>query len=147
MLQRHQLCPGGLTAQREALNDPQQNEQDRCPNADLSISRQQAHQYRCQTHQGHGSQHQIATAQFVTEVTTRNRAQWTGGQANAKRCQRGEQASGRLHGREKQLGQNGRRHRAIQREVKPLQSGTNGRGGHRFARHARIMSLVTGCAH
>ena len=137
MLQRHELRTGGFAAKGKPLDDTQHHQQHRCPNPDLVIGGQHSHQYRRQPHHGDRGQHEVAPAQLVPQVATSDRPQRASREANPKGRQRGQQPGGGLHRGEEQLGQNGRRHRAVQGEVEPFQCRADGCGGDRPARHVR----------
>jgi hypothetical protein len=123
VLDDHQGGAAPLTADREALHDPQGDQQDRRPHADRVVGRQQADEEAAGAHQRHGQQHHRLAADPVAEVAEEEAAE------GACHVTGGEGAEGRdgPHGGvgpgEEQIAEDQRGDGAVDEEVVELDGG------------------------
>ena len=126
MLDRQQHCPAPFAADADALEDAQHQQQDRRPDADRGVGRQQADQERRDAHDQHGhDQHRLATdaIAIVAEYDAANRA---GDEADEESRVCEQRAHQRIEVWKKQFVENERRHHPEQKEIVPLDCCTDG---------------------
>ncbi len=100
--------PRHFTANRCALDHPHQQQQDRRPDADLRVSRQQAHDQRRHGHHENAQGEHLLAPQQVTEVRHDDAAQRPRQIAGGEDAERLHQAQPLWHvGREEQLADDG----------------------------------------
>ena len=116
-----------LTAQRKALDDPHQDQQDRTDDPGLGVAGQQSDRDRRAAHQQHGGQKRALAAFAVADPPEHQRAQGPKQEAGP------EQRQGRRKSR--RLGQAGEEglgddpgETSEDKEVVPLKGGAGGRG-------------------
>lgn len=68
MFENHRAGAGHLSRDRESLNEPQDDEQHRRPDADLLVGGQEAHTHRCDAHQEHAEDQHCLAAVAVADV-------------------------------------------------------------------------------
>jgi len=120
VLNRHQHGPAPLAADAEALNDPEDDEEDGRPGTDGGIGRQRADETRRHAHH-HQRQHEHRTSTHFVAVMAdddgANRARHETDRVCAERQKRTDK---RIERREEQLVEDKRRGGVVQEEVVPL---------------------------
>ena len=105
VLHRHQGGAAPFTADREALKEPQDGEQDRRRQPDHGVAGHQTHQGRRDTHHDQGDDQHLLASDAVTEVAEHDTADRTGQEAHAEGGE-GQQCPDQRAGvREEQLGE------------------------------------------
>ena len=121
MLQGQQLCACRFAAQGEALREAQQHQQDRGPEADASVGRQDADEEGRCAHQDQGKQQDPLAPKPVAQQADDHAPSRAGDESHAEGGKGCEDSAGGVHGREEQRRKHRRRNRAVGREVNPLQ--------------------------
>ena len=128
----------------EALQQPQQQQQDRCPDADRRIGRQQADQEGAAADQQQGRhQHRLA-AHPVAEMAEEQAAERARQEADGEGGEGRQRADGGIVFREEQLAEHQRRRGAVDEEVVPLERRTDGGRQHDVAERTRIHARLVG---
>jgi hypothetical protein len=113
VLDGHQDRPAPLTADAEALEDAQDDEQDRSPHADGLVGRQQTYEEGGDSHdQEREDQHRLAPDP-IPEVAENNSAHGAGEEANGKRGEGRQRPGKRRKFREEELVEDQRRRRPV----------------------------------
>ncbi|KAG1254690.1 hypothetical protein G6F65_016942 [Rhizopus arrhizus] len=134
MLTGHQDRPAPFAAHGNPLHDPQQDQQNGCPEADGRIGGQQADQHRDRAHHDQRDHQGFLAADLVADVAEDRAAQRPGEEAHRERAQGGQgsvEARGR---REKEFAEHQRGSGGVDVEVVPLDHGTDESGGGRAHR-------------
>ena len=113
----HQHRAAPLAADRDALHDAQEHQQDRGPHPDLGVGGQQADERAAHAHQDHAEHEHLLAADPVAEVTEHDAAQRTGEVAGGERAEAGDGADERVEVGEEDLVEHDRRGRRVQQEV------------------------------
>ena len=113
----HQRRAAPLAADRDALHDAQEHQQDRRPHADLGVGGQQADEGAADTHQGHAQHEHLLAADPVAEVAEHDPAERAGEVARGERAEAGHGADERVEVREEDLVEHDRGRRGVQQEV------------------------------
>ena len=82
----HQHGAAPLAADRDALHDAQQHQQDRRPHADLGVGGQQADQGAADAHQRHAQHEHLLAADPVAEVAEQDAARAAGRSSRWRAC-------------------------------------------------------------
>jgi len=120
VLHDHQRGAAPLAADGDALEDPQGDQQDRRPDADRVVRRQQADEEAGAAHQAHGEQQHRLAAEPVAEVPEDDAAERAGDIAGGEGAERGDGADGGIGTREEQLAEDQRGDGAVDEEVVEL---------------------------
>ncbi len=107
-------------AERQALQQTQCDENDRCSRADGRIVGQHADDERRQTHDQNGDEEGVFAADHVAQPTEQQSAKRSHDEACGKRQQREDERRSRIQSSEELLGDDGRQ-RAVEVEVVPLE--------------------------
>src|SRR4029453_17504097 len=142
VLDRHQHGPAPLAAHPDALGDAQGDQDDRGPDADGVIGRQQADEEGGDTHDEQRQHQHGLAADAVAEVAEDDAAQGPGREADAVGGQGQQRARGRLHLGEEQLVEHQRGGGAVEEEVVPLDGGADEAGRHDLPDRAPLGYLV-----
>ena len=128
MLHRHQHCAAPLAAHAEALEEPQQHEQDGSCDADLAIGGQQpdAKGGHAHDHEG-GHQHGLAP-QLVAIMAEHDASQRPGDEAHRIGGKRRRRTRHRVEIGKEQLVEHQCRRRAVQEEIVPFDGGADEAG-------------------
>ena len=113
----HQRGAAPLAADRDALHDAQEHQQDRGPHADLGVGGQQADEGAADTHEGHAQHEHLLAADPVTEVAEHDPAERARQVAGGERAEAGHGADERVEVREEDLVEHDRGRRGVQQEV------------------------------
>ncbi len=124
-LQRHQHGAAPLAAEAEALHEAQRDQQDRRPDADRGVGRQQADGERGTAHQQQGHDQDVLAAEPVAVVAEDDAAERPGDEADGVGGEGEQRADERLEAREEQLVEHQRGGGAVDEEVVPLQRGAD----------------------
>ena len=116
-----------FTAEREALQHAQQDEDDGRRHADGGVARQQADQCGRHAHQHDGDEEGALAADEVAEPPEHQRAEGPHEEARREGEQSEDEARGLVDAREELLGDDDRQ-RAVEEEVVPLEHRPQGRG-------------------
>jgi len=136
VLDGHQRSTAPLAADAEALSEAQHDEQNRRPDADRGVARQQSHQHRRRAHeQQRVDQHRLA-ADPVAVMGEDGAAEGPGDEANGERGESGERPGHRIKGREEDLVEHQGRGGAEDEEVVPLNRRADETGEGHLARRA-----------
>ncbi|MNS86695.1 hypothetical protein D3C72_1206060 [compost metagenome] len=114
-------CGGEFGTRAQALNDPYQDEDDRCPDADGGVAGDQANQGGAYTHQAEGNDQHLLASEAVTQVTEQDAAKGSGNKADGEGGKGQQRGHGRIARVEEHLGKDNRRHGGVKVEVIPLQ--------------------------
>ncbi|MNS93088.1 hypothetical protein D3C72_1272440 [compost metagenome] len=114
-----------LAAQRQALQQAQQNQQHRGGDADLLVRRQYAHAHRGHPHQQDGDQEGVLTPDQVAQAPEQQRPHWADQEAGAKGGQAGQEGGGFIARRKEQCAEV-HRQRRVDVKVIPLHQGAEG---------------------
>src|SRR5690606_15771142 len=128
VLDRHQHRPAPLAAYRNALQEAHDDEQQRGPVPDRVIGRHQADQNRRYAHQVQRHDEHGLSSYPVTEVTENHAAERAGKEADRIGRKRRQRARNRVKGGEENLIKNQRSGSAVEKEVVPLDGGTDQAG-------------------
>jgi len=120
-----------LSAQRQALQDAQGNEDDRRRDADLLVARQDADQEGRGAHQQDGHQEGVLTADHVAQAAEHQRAERAHDEAGGEGEQGEDEGCIRVAD-EELLGDDGSE-RTVEIEVVPFENGAEGRRGDNLA--------------
>ncbi|MNC44334.1 hypothetical protein D3C75_932370 [compost metagenome] len=115
-----------FTAQRQALDQAHQHQDDRRGDADGRIGRQQTDHEGRQAHQQHGDEEGVLTSPKVAQAPEDDGAERPDRKARGKGHQGEDIAGGLVHARE-ELGGDDRGQRAVEIEVVPFDDGADGR--------------------
>ena len=126
--QRHRAAP--LAADADPLDQAQQDEQRRRPEAERGVAGQHADERAGDAHQQQGRDQRGLAADPIAEVAEDGRADGAGGEAHGVGRERGERARVGARAREEQMREDQRRGRPVQEEVVPLDRGADGAGDH-----------------
>jgi hypothetical protein len=130
VLEHDQRRAAPLAAEADALDDAQRNQQDRRPDADLMIGRQQSDAERTEPHHRHGDhQHRLA-ADAVAEMAEQDAADRAGEKAGRVCAERRQRAGQRIDVREEQAVEDQGRRGAIDQKVVPFDDGADRSGKH-----------------
>ena len=124
---------GELAAAREALDQPQDREQDGCKHADRGVRRQQPDGHRRAAHHEDDRGEDVAPPDPVAEAAPEDAAQRPGEERDTVEREGREQCRRRVALREEQRGDDGNRRR-VDREVEPLDEVADTAGGERADR-------------
>ena len=124
----HQHRPAPLATEGEALHQPEQDQQDRRPDADRRVGRQQADQEGRATHHHQRDDQHLLAADLVAEVPEDHPTDRPGGEADGIRGEREQRADERVEVGEEQLVEDQRGGRAVEEEVVPLHGGPDEAG-------------------
>ena len=124
-LQGHQHRAAPLPAEAEALQEPQGDQQDRRPDPDHGVRRQQADRERGDAHQQQRDHQDVLAAELVAVVPEDHAAERPGDEPDRVRREGQQRADQRVEAREEQLVEDQRRGRAVDEEVVPLQRGAD----------------------
>ena len=113
----HQHRAAPLAADRDALHDAQEHQQDRGPHPDLGVGGQQADQGAAHAHDGHAQHEHLLAADPVAEVTEHDAAQRAGDVAGGERAEARDRADERVEVREEDLVEHDGRGRRVEQEV------------------------------
>ncbi|KAG1206146.1 hypothetical protein G6F35_011297 [Rhizopus arrhizus] len=128
MLTGHQDRPAPFAAHGNPLHDPQQDQQNGCPEADGRIGGQQADQHRDRAHHDQRDHQGFLAADLVADVAEDRAAQRPGEEAHRERAQGGQgsvEARGR---REKEFAEHQRGSGGVDVEVEELNGGADQAG-------------------
>ena len=125
VLQDHGACPGNLTGDRKALDQPQDDQQQRRQPADLLIRRQNSDSHGRETHEEHADEEHGLAAVGVAPVTQKECTNRTSDVADTVGRQRGDDGDRRVPFGEEDLRENQRRCGRIDKEIVVLQRGAN----------------------
>ena len=120
VFQRHQRGAAPFAADGEALDQPQQDQQDRGESADGVVGREQADGEAGHAHQGHGQHEHGFAADPVTEVTEDHPAQRPDDVPDGEGAERGDGGDHRAQVGEEQLPEHQRGGGAVEQEVVEL---------------------------
>jgi hypothetical protein len=109
-----------FAAKREALNEPQRNQHDRCHDAASSEAREHANEERPDAHQRYGDKERVFPADQVAKMAEDRRAERPHREACGEREQREDEADIRRHVGEEVFRQE-RAERAIDIKIVPLE--------------------------
>src|SRR6266705_2792994 len=109
-----------LSADSDPLNEPERNEQDRSPDANLVEGRRQADERCRDAHDQQRPHEHLLPSQPIAEVSKDRSAQWPRNESDGKRAVRAERAGERIEGREEEPVEDQRRGGAVEEEVVPL---------------------------
>ena len=145
VLENHRARARYLARNREALDEPQYDEEQRCQPADLLVGRQDPDGHRRESHQEHAhDQHGLAAVR-VTPVSEEESAYGPGNIAYAVGRQRRDDRDRGIRRREEDLREDQRRRRGIDEEVVVLQRRADPAAGGRLFRLVRAVWLVFCC--
>ncbi|MNF89397.1 hypothetical protein D3C84_719220 [compost metagenome] len=116
-----------LTAQRQALQQAQGNQYDRCRHANGRVARQQAHHSRGNTHDHYGDEEGVFAPDHVAQSPEHNCPERPDGKACGEGEQCKDEGSGLVDAGEEVLGDD-RGEGAVQVKVVPLKHGAQRRG-------------------
>ena len=136
--------PAIFAAERDALADAQQDEQDRRDDTGARIGRQHADQEGGAAHQADGGEERALAPQPVADHPEDERAQRPEGEAGGEQAERGDQPGGRVEPGEEHL-LDGGGEAAEDEKVVPFERGAS-RGGGDDALHRCRFVLVFSCA-
>jgi hypothetical protein len=131
VLQAHRVRAGLLARGRQALEEPQRDEEDRRGDADGVVARQAPDEERRGAHEQEGEDEDLLAAEAVADVSEDDRADRAGGVADAESGE-GEQGPGRgVRGGEEDLAEHEGGGGPVDEEVVVLQGGADpgGDGG------------------
>ena len=114
-------------AQRQALREPEHDQDHRRPEADRRIRRQHADQRGRQTHHDDGDEERVLPPDQVADPAKDQRAEGSHGKTHAKEREAREKPGGLVAGRKKQFPEK-RGERAVDVEVVPLEDRAQRRG-------------------
>lgn len=134
-----------LGADPESLHQPNADEQDRCPDADLRVRRQHTDREGGQSHHDHGPDQWWLASEPVAEVPGDEPADGTGEKPHGERGERRERARHSAELGEEQVAEDQRGSRRVDQEVEPLQPGRQDRGRSE-PRHLPIRAVLHGHA-
>ncbi|MNX79778.1 hypothetical protein D3C86_1114200 [compost metagenome] len=120
-------CAAVLTAQRQALQQAQADQNDRRGDADARIAGQQTHHGRGNTHDHDGDEERVFAPDHVAQPTEHDGAEGPYGEACGE-GEQGEDEGGRLVDAGEEVLGDDRREGAVQVEVIPFEHGAQGRG-------------------
>lgn len=121
--------PTPFAADRESLDEAQRDQHCRRPVADLTVGRQAAHQERCGADQQQTELQQLLSAEFVSEVSEDDSAEWPGGESDGVGDEsRDDRIQLVAAAGEEDLAEDQRGRRAVQKELVPLDHGARHRG-------------------
>ena len=126
MFDRHQHRAAPFAAHTEALADAQYQQQDRRPDADLVVGRQQADQERADSHDQQREDQHLFAPEAIAEVAEDDPRDRTRDEANQRRPEREHGADQRIERGEEQLVEDQRGEGVVQKEVIPLDGGADG---------------------
>lgn len=124
MLDDHQRGAAPFTADGDALQHPQGDEEDGRPDTDGVVGGQQPDEEAGTAHQTHGQQQHGLTAEPVAEVPEDDAAEGTGDVSGGEGAESGDRADGRVGAREEQLAEDERGDRSVDEEVVELDGRT-----------------------
>ncbi|MCY1177095.1 hypothetical protein D9M73_173910 [compost metagenome] len=119
-------CAAVLTAQRQALQQTQADQDDRRGHAYGRVAGQQAHHGRRDAHDHDGDEEGVLASDHVAQAAEHNGAERPDGEAGGEGEQGKDEGGCLVDAGEEVLGDNGGQ-RAIQIEVVPLEHGAQGR--------------------
>lgn len=128
VLHDHQGRATPLTADGDALDHAQGDQQDRCPDADGVVGGQQADEEAGAAHQAHGEQQHVLAAQAVAEVSEDDAADGAGHISGGEGAERGDRAHGGVGAGEEQFAEDERGDGAVDEEVVELDGGAEQSG-------------------
>lgn len=139
MLVRGDGGAGKLGAGAQALQDADDDQQQRGPEADRRVGRNQADGGRADTHQEEGHVEQLLAAEAVAEVAEQHAAQRARHEADGEGGKCHHRRGGRVRGIEEHLAEHDRCHRRVQIKVVPLEHrADDGRGCHPLQAAGRL---------
>ncbi|MNF47322.1 hypothetical protein D3C84_285140 [compost metagenome] len=121
MLIRGDSGPGQFGTRAQALNDPHQHQDDRCPDADRGIAGNQADQGGAHPHHAERDDQHLFAPEAVAQVAEQNAAERTGDEADGEGGEGQQCRHLGVAGIEEDLREHDRRHGGVQIEVIPLQ--------------------------
>ncbi|MNV63874.1 hypothetical protein D3C71_1564930 [compost metagenome] len=121
-----------LSADAQALDQAQHDQQDGRPDANLVIARQQADEHRGTPHQRQGDHQGLLAPDAITDVREDKAAQRTDEEGQRKRQVRQHQPDDRVTGGEKHLAEHQCSRGGVQEVIEPL-DGTAHEAGHQYA--------------
>ena len=130
MLGRHQHRPAPFPADREALDQPQDDQADGRPDADRGIGGKQADEHGGEAHHDEAEHQQFLTADAVAEMAEDNAAERPGNEADRIGGEGEQRADERVEAGEEQLVEDERGRRAVEEEIVPLDGRADHAGGH-----------------
>jgi hypothetical protein len=125
---RQQQTAAPFAAQGQTLDQAQQGEQDRRPDSDGIVGRQQAHQYGGSAHQGQRRHQGLLPADAVTDVAEDHAAEGAHDEGQRERRQRQGEAHRRVVRGEEQRPEHDGGHRPVQEVVVPLHHAADATG-------------------
>jgi hypothetical protein len=134
MFARHQHRAAPLAADRDALRDTQQHQQDRCPGAGARIGRQEADADRADAHDRERRHQRLLAADAVAEMPEHQAAERSREKADREGAERGQRGEKRVAAGKKQLAEDQRGRGGVDIKVVPLDGGADERGGGRTFR-------------
>jgi len=134
-----------FAAERDALEDPQHDEQGRGERAGLRIGRQESDQEGRSAHQANGGEECALAADAVADDSEDERTERAEGESGGEQAERGDQRGRRVERREEGVTDD-RRERAEDEEVVPLERGPGGRGDDHPAHRPRPLAVWLSCA-
>jgi hypothetical protein len=134
-----------LAAEREALHEPQDHEQDRREHPDRRVPGQQADREGRHAHQQQAEHEQLLAPDAVAEVAEHEPAERPRHEADGEGRQRLERPGRGVGGREEDRGEDDRGRHPVEEEVVPLDRGAGHARGH-HADDVRLRLCPCRCA-
>jgi len=120
VLDGHQYGSTPFATNAEALRNAEQHQQDRCPDANALISRQQPNQKRGDAHNQQRQDQHGLSPDPIAEMTTDDAANRARRETNRVRAERSQRTCQRVIIRKEQLAKDQRAGRAVKKEVVPF---------------------------
>ena len=130
-----------LTAHADPLEDAQHDQQDRRPDPDRVVRREQADQRRADTHDQQRHDQHLLAADPVAEVTEDQSPDRAGEEPDGEGAERRELRGRPVEAVEEELVEDEARGGAVEEEVVPLDGGSDGRGDRHAARGGAVGHL------
>lgn len=145
VLDHHRACARDFAGDREALDQPQHDEERRGPHADLGVGGQQADREGGEAHEEHAEQEHVLAAVGVAPVAEDEGADGPGDVADAVGGERGDDGGAGIFRGEEHLRENQRGRGRIDEEVIVFQRRTNPGACRGFLGLVLACRLVIGC--
>src|SRR5581483_201207 len=146
VLDRHENRTAPFAADADALEDAQDEQQDRRPDADRLIGREKADQERCHAHDQNGQHQHSFTADPIAIVTEDDAADRSRQKADEEGRISEQGAYHRIVVRKEQLVQHNRCHHAVKEEVIPF-NGCADRTCHGYFADRNVTALAGSAFH
>ena len=143
-LQGHQDRTAPLAAEAQPLQEAQQHQQDRRPDPDRRVGRQQADRERGDAHQQQGHDQDVLAADLVAVVAEDHAAERPGDEPDGVGGEGQQGADQRLEAGEEQLVEDQRGGGAVDEEVVPLQRRADQAGDDDLAHRRRLYRALAG---